>query len=210
MLGGPLVAIVSSGQGGWLIPLMVVAISTYLIVRPEEVEPADDVVMGLSSTSSGSSLMDAQEPELEYVRTRTPAVPLTKADGTVINLRSLAAEKPVLLLAVSEGCGACLSIIRSVKDYRALLPEVDIRLLIRALPEHSTLTDVVAPQTLHDPHGYVSGSISDWPTPAAVLLGMDGLLAGGPEIGNIAIPAFISDIYENLHGVRPPTATPTR
>jgi hypothetical protein len=40
-------------------------------------------------------------------------------------------------------------------------------------------------------------------TPSAVLLGMDGLLAGGPVVGHPDIETFVADIYESLHGVRP-------
>ena len=47
-------------------------------------------------------------------------------------------------------------------------------------------------------------SIGDWGTPAAVLLGVDGLLAGGPEQGEPAVTSFVGDIYESLHGERPP------
>jgi hypothetical protein len=41
-----------------------------------------------------------------------------------------------------------------------------------------------------------------------VLLGADGLLAGGPETGRDSIASFVSDIYESLHGERPPAAVP--
>ncbi len=37
-------------------------------------------------------------------------------------------------------------------------------------------------------------------TPTAVLLGIDGLLAGGPVVGTDDVVAFIDDIYESLHG----------
>lgn len=139
----------------------------------------------------------------EYLRVRTPAVPVTLADGTVENLRTLAARKPMLLLAVSPTCGACVPVISAVAGYRSLLPEVDVRLLLMDAPDNSPLTEQTEPQSLHDPHGYVRGSIMDWPTPTAVLVGIDGMLAGGPEIGHPAISTFVDDIYENLHGERP-------
>ena len=40
-------------------------------------------------------------------------------------------------------------------------------------------------------------------TPTAVLLGIDGLLAGGPVVGYLPITEFISDINESLHRSRP-------
>lgn len=205
LLGGPLGVLIASGQVTWLIPIAVGAVTTLLVLRSEQGQPmaASPPSAPLSATTDPSEGVAAAADEEDYVRTRTPAVPVTAADGSTVNLRTLAARKPVLLLAVSESCAACVPIIGDVAQYRALLPEVEVRLLIRALPEHTSLTDTAEPQTLHDPHGYVSGSIMDWPTPTAVLLGMDGMLAGGPEIGTVDIPHFIDDIYESLHGVRP-------
>ena len=40
------------------------------------------------------------------------------ADGTTVNLRDLAARRPILLLAVSEMCGACTTVIESAPGWR--------------------------------------------------------------------------------------------
>jgi hypothetical protein len=80
-----------------------------------------------------------------------------------------------------------------------------VRLLVSVSPSASRLTETAYPESLHDTEGYVRDSITAWPTPTAVLLGADGLLAGGPESGSAAISSFIGDIYESLHGERPPT-----
>jgi hypothetical protein len=109
------------------------------------------------------------------------------------------------MLFVSEFCGSCQPVIESVDRYRELLPEVEVRFLLSGEPDQElSLASVVEPQTLHDPHHYVADSIVDNPaTPTAILFGMDGLLAGGPEVGSNAIDAFVDDIYESLHGERP-------
>ena len=92
--------------------------------------------------------------------------------------------------------------IERVPEWRELLPELDIRLLLFFPPDADTLTERTEPQSLHDTNGYVSGSLSDhWMTPTAVLLGIDGLLAGGPVVGYLPITEFISDINESLHSV---------
>lgn len=148
------------------------------------------------------------EDDLDYIRTRTPAVPVTQADGTVVNLRKLAMQKPILLLALSEMCGACEPVRERAQAYRDLLPEVDVRLLLGSDPGRSSWVERTEPQSLHDTSEYVSGSIQDWGTPSAVLLGIDGLLAGGPVTGTDAIEQFIADVYESLHGV-PPEQTAT-
>ena len=128
---------------------------------------------------------------------------MTLADGTTQNLRNIASTKALLLLAVSPTCMSCQPVIGQVETYRRLMPELDVRLLLSTTPEESPLLEHDEPQSLHDPEGYVRGSIADWATPTAVLLGADGLLAGGPVTGAEEIDVFFDDIYESLHGERP-------
>ncbi|MEI5583933.1 MULTISPECIES: MauE/DoxX family redox-associated membrane protein [unclassified Agromyces] len=194
-LGGALAAL--GGEWGWIVALAAAAATSALIVwrAPERTEVAPRPTAG--------DLALADRGELEYIRTRTPAVPVTLGDGTPANLRTLSRSRPILLLAVSETCGSCAAVIERVPEWRALLPEVEVRMLVSAPPELSALTEREHPHTLHDPERNVRASIADWGTPAAVLLGIDGLLAGGPEQGATAILSFVDDIYESLHGERP-------
>lgn len=181
----------------WMLALAAVAVTFILIDQPDTVEAAPVRV-------------PVSDDDLEdYVRTRTPAVPVQLGDGSVVNLRKLASSGPILLLAVSDTCGACTPVIENAPHWRELLPEVSVRLLVRSTPDQSTLTSTEEPQTLHDPDDYVRGSIAEWPTPTAVLLGIDGLLAGGPVTGSDAIEEFVGDVYESLHGERPPASTPS-
>jgi hypothetical protein len=192
LLGGPLAAL--GTDWGWLVALAAAAFTAAVVVW------------------RGSTPMDASQSvgnDLDYVRTRTPAVPVTLGDGTTENLRTLSTQRPVLLLAVSETCGTCTPVIEHIPAWRDLLPELDVRLLVSLPPEQSRLTETAPPQSLHDPHDYVRGSIGSWPVPTAVLLGADGLLAGGPESGYNAIASFVSDIYESLHGERPSVDGPS-
>ncbi len=72
-----------------------------------------------------------------------------------------------------------------------------MRFLLAYEPEGGRLTERSEPQSLHDPHEYVSGSLGEWPTPTAILLGADGLLAGGPVTGS-----------DPIDGVRRRTSAP--
>lgn len=174
-----------------------IAVATTMLVH----DPADLP----SSTQPDAVLAPAPADELsDYVRARTPAVFVSFADGTSVNLRELAASGPLLLLAVSETCVACRPVIDSVPAWRALLPELSVRFLLQLPPATSSMTDTDEPQTLHDPSMHVRDSIADWVTPTAVLIGMDGYLAGGPVTGADEIEDFIGDVYESLHGERPP------
>jgi len=194
LIGGPLREAVA--DGGWVIGLGVAAVTTALILWPEGGQEVADA-------PPRAAVADTDD-ERDYIRTRTPAVPVTLADGRVENLRTMAARKPILLLSVSTTCSPCTPIIEKVGVWRELLPEVDVRLLLAAAPESSSLIELAEPQSLHDPDGYVRQSLDTPSTPTAVLLGIDGLLAGGPVLGTDDVEAFIDDIYESLHGQRPP------
>ncbi|GAA3635297.1 hypothetical protein GCM10022200_18260 [Microbacterium awajiense] len=195
LLGGAVV--VAASEPWWIVALAVAAVTVALVLWPEPT--AEESEEPAAPAPAAADPLDD-----EYVRLRTPAVPVSLADGTVVNLRTLAMSKPILLLALSETCGACASVNARVDDWRALLPEVDVRRLLTTDPATTTWADTDEPQSLHDPQGYVRGSIEDWGTPSAVLLGADGLLAGGPVTGANDISQFVADIYESLHGEPPP------
>jgi hypothetical protein len=201
LLGGALLAAIP--YWAWLVAVAVGAITTAFVLWPDgapapaaPAAPADPVSQAVAESRAG-------DDELDYIRTRTPAVPVTQADGTVVSLRHLSMRKPILLLAVSSTCGACKPVVDKLAAFRELLPEVDVRLLLTDAPGASPWTEPDEPQSLHDVERYVSGSIDDWATPSAILLGGDGLLAGGPVTGHVAIDEFVDDVYESLHGERP-------
>ena len=199
LLGGALV--VAAGEWSWIVGTLVAAITTALILWPEE------PVEGLPETERHTPAASDHD-ELDYIQTRTPAVPVTLADGTIVNLRTLAMARPILLLAVSSTCGSCTPVIESVGEWRALLPELDIRFLVMHDPASGMLTETSEPQSLHDPQGYVRGSIADWATPTALLLGVDGMLAGGPVTGADAITEFVEDIRDSLDEVTAAVTSP--
>lgn len=147
--------------------------------------------------NGASPAAELDDPE-DYVRTLTPAVPVTLADGSVRTLRALSETRAQLLLFVSESCGHCEDVIKSAPKWRSSLPQVDIRLVIRAAPEASTLTSEDEPMSLHDIHGWGGESLGARAFPAAVLLGADGLLAGGPVVGFEGVSGFVAEIMTEL------------
>ncbi|MDP3953048.1 MauE/DoxX family redox-associated membrane protein [Microbacterium sp.] len=203
LLGGPLAAL--GDQWLWLIGIAAAAFSAVLVLwHPASADhPVEAGVPTIADRATSEHASSTAADPAEYIRTRTPAVPVMLADGSTVNLRQLAARGPILLLAVKEDCGACRPVINAVPRWRELLPEVAVRFLLWPAPENSALTEHSEPQSLHDPYFYVQGSIADWSTPAAVLIGADGYLAGGPVSGYDDVSAFVGDIYENLHGERP-------
>ncbi len=185
LVGGPAAAGIA--DPGSLLALVLASATTALILWPEgerEDSPATTVWPG---------------DGLDYVRLRTPSVPVTLADGRIANLRSLASRRPQLILSVSPTCASCQPVVDKVPEWRELLPEVDIRFLLATSPGDSPLIETEEPQSLHDSDGYARQSLDATATPAAVLLGADGLLAGGPVAGSEHIEGFVSDILEVLH-----------
>lgn len=191
--GGPLAAFGSVGWE-WMVVLVAVAVTVVLTMWPQQETPVT-----VEAPAAGP---DDGEP-LDYVRTRTPSVPVTLADGTEVSLRALSMTQPILLLAVNPGCAPCAEVMARLPEWRALLPQVSVRLLLTLKPEVSAHAEHAEPQSLHDPYHFVRDSIADWATPTAVLLGADGMLAGGPVTGYRAISVFVDDIYESLNGERP-------
>jgi hypothetical protein len=172
----------------WLAAAAAAAVTAVLVLGPGSASPA-------APASEGVGELAVEEGD--YLRTRTPALPVMLGDGSSTTLRRLADERPQLLLYVSESCGSCEPVIEAVPAWREQLPQLDIRLVLRFGPESSTLSSTVEPLSVHDTEGLLYETF-DLRTPSAVLLGADGLLAGGPIIGNIAVPEFVDDIREEL------------
>lgn len=196
VVGGALAA--GLPQFEWLIALAVSAVTAAFILWPETQHGEAEA----ATAETGVPVVSTAEDDLDYIRTRTPAVPVTLADGTLSTLRVLTTRRPLLLLAVSSTCGACETVMERRETYRKLMPEVDVRLLLTE-PRTSRWAEPHEPQSLHDEHGYVRESLGYGGSPSAVLLGADGLLAGGPVTGDRAVDRFVDDIYESLHGERP-------
>lgn len=173
----------------WLAAAAAVAVTTYLVAgagaAPQE--------------AAGAASIDPDDLE-DYLRLRTPAVPVALADGSSTDLRRLSAQRAQLLLYVSETCGSCQGTINSLPGWQRDLPELDVRMMVAAPAGESSLSDPREPMTVHDPERLVWDTFDLRGTPSAFLLGADGLLAGGPVVGDIAVPDFVEEIRRELRG----------
>ncbi len=175
-------------SGWWILALAAALLTAAVVLLPE---------------TGRSTVAPAHEPDRygddeDYVRTRTPAVPVTLGDGSSRTLRELAASRAQLLLFVSTGCGGCVDVIAAAPRWREQIPQIDIRLVVRATPESSKLTSTDEPLTVHDVHSWAGESFGTLGTPSAVLLGVDGHLAGGPVAGSDAVQEFVADIEQQV------------
>lgn len=139
------------------------------------------------------------EEEGDYLRTLTPRAPVVEADGTRTDLLALSSRGAMLLIFASFGCGPCRQVVADLGSIRQRLPMLDVRVVSAMAPES---LDQVSPEwregALYDEDSMASTMLQVSGTPAAVLLGADGMLAGGPALGIAAVRELIDDIEEAL------------
>ena len=150
--------------------------------------------------SDGDVVADLDPEHLEdYERTEIPHVPVTLADGSVMSLRDFAGARPKLILAVSATCSSCLPTIDAAPQWQERLPELDVHLLFPS-PASTVTSSPTHPGVLYDPMKFIYQGLRMPGTPSAVLLGVDGMLAGGPVVSHDNISAFVADIEAELAG----------
>jgi hypothetical protein len=173
----------------WLLAAAAAALTALLVIGLPS-EPAE--------VSSPEAVAELAVEEGDYLRVRTPALPMTLGDGSTTHLRQLSAQRPQLLVYVSEGCASCTDVIEAVPGWRDELSMLDVRLVLRRDPGSTALSSSVEPMTLHDTEGLLNETFDMRGTPSALLLGADGLLAGGPVIGAVDVVGFVDDIRLEL------------
>lgn len=188
-----------------LVTVLVTA-AAYLIGRDTApLEETADVTSRAGAPAPAAEASQALEPiadadpDGEPARHPIPDVIVGTGRGFE-RLQNMAARQSMLLLHVSAGCGAC----REVMDY---LQDKDHRIgpvAVRAL-KPTYATDSVAPAAvgplpaeivLTDPAGKAAHDLGIQRYPSAVLIGTDGLTAGGPVFGAEDVIALIEEVRE--------------
>jgi hypothetical protein len=141
-----------------------------------------------------------KEDELgDYLRSPIPGALVQAAEGHAVTLVELARLKAQLLLFLSKGCGSCDAIYAQIPEWRRRMPTVEVRIVIMGTPHPSFAEWTQAnPNTLFDVKGEAKRTLAIRGTPSAVLLGADGLLAGGPVVGSEVTLTFAEDIVKQL------------
>ena len=138
------------------------------------------------------------EEELDYSRQPMPYAALEDEAGRSIPLTALVAEGAVLLVFISPGCGPCKPVIEELPGWDEGLGPVRVRAVVAQPVELATQqAPALSGRVLHDPQGTLA-RIFGVGTPAAVLLGGDGLLAGGPVRGRDQVVDFVGDVRAEL------------
>ncbi|WP_162143194.1 MauE/DoxX family redox-associated membrane protein [Granulicoccus phenolivorans] len=133
--------------------------------------------------------------EEDYFRAPIPDVVLIDRDRQPTTLRSLAMLRAQLLVTVNCYCGPAMFTLARVADYRDRLPALDVRVLSSVdLARVPNLDPGVLASSVYDHDQIAHRALGITSSPAAVLIGADGLLAGGPVLGPEEVDAFIAEV----------------
>ncbi len=137
------------------------------------------------------------DEELDYLRQPIPFMALQGDDGPV-HLRELARQKAWLVLYVSIGCGSCRDALDRGEEFAEEFEHVGV-LVVTTTPTATDHPDRPAGATVaYDENQQLRTMFELRSTPSALLVGADGLMAGGPVDGGPATLEFIEDVAEQL------------
>ncbi|WP_210649281.1 MauE/DoxX family redox-associated membrane protein [Nocardioides sp. SYSU D00065] len=150
------------------------------------------LVAGRASTPPASSEV------LDYERQPIPFGVLTRHDGSSATLTELAASQARLLLVLNPGCSPCVRVAERVDGWSAQLgPAVGVVAVYPDGPSARAASQHAAETAAWEPELNIRRVFSVG-TPAAILLGADGFLAGGPVAGEDDVVEFVAEVQEAL------------
>lgn len=180
-----------------------------LEVGPDGAAPGDLVIGGAAVLALlGDAVEPEPEPEpeaepdqpteLDYVRRPIPDAVLLDREGAPHTLRELTALRPLLLVSVDCLCVEPRRALETLPAWQEALPILDVRLVVQFRPAAGRLTPQQEAITFYDHTGIASRSLRMMGQLSAVLLGADGLLAGGPVSGYDEVAAFVEEIAAEI------------
>lgn len=161
------------------------------------------LIIGLPKPGADQPIANRVEPaavpaeELEYIRTPFPDRVLLAGDGKPTTFHELVQQKAVLLVFINCFCGSSMQTIGELPGWRERLPQLDVH-LVASMSAQAAESQALPPNRMVDHHGTVWRSLDLTSSPAAVLLGADGLLAGGPVYTVPQIAEFVEMISDEL------------
>lgn len=186
--GGVLPWVADAGRLGWAwigVSALALAVLGSILYTP-----AADRWAG----QTGSVAADGEGELMDYIRLPVPYVALESIGGERRYLREMVRTGPLVLIFVSFGCASCLKVLERLPQWQRDIPVEICPVVSTAMP----LPPELPTGLLLDPAGEAFRALDMSGNPSAVLLGADGLLAGGPVLGSSAIRQFIEDIAGEL------------
>ena len=194
VLGHGVISMLAEGSALAWVAMTVLAVAVGVLVTYRSPGATNPSTPGASSAS-------VVDDDGEYVRRTAPHVALLDEDGRLFPLHRRTMEAAHLLVFVTPGCGPCARIVSQVPGWAAFLSPLAVKAVVLGEP---TLLDgdlaVLRGHAYFDPYD-IGRSAFGVPTPSAVLVGTDGLLAGGPALGEEEVVGFVSEIRDHLRSV---------
>ena len=187
----------NSADWGWVLGAALIALTMWAVQRGEALAEPD-----FGESDDNHLLLPVYEDRgdgEEYVRMPIPYATLHTLDGKNFSIRELAELKARVLFFVSPTCGACLSIFDKLADWVHKLPQLELHPVFSSVSNAKTASVPESITPLIDPkfaamHAFGRG------TPLAVVLGSDGLLAGGPVRGASDVSDVMDQLIEEFTG----------
>jgi thiol-disulfide isomerase/thioredoxin len=178
------------GEGSlwaWVLAAALTAAIAVLVTWRDPSSPGAEAAVALG----------AVDDDGEYVRAAIPDVQVQTEDGRMVLLDREVLQGALLLVFLSPGCGPCGRIGPLLAGWGEDLAPVRVRAVAIDHPGIAEAFPFFAGVSYYDPYGFARRAF-DVGTPAAVLLGTDGYLAGGPVQGEEAIHDFVAEVTEHL------------
>ncbi|HSN43612.1 MAG TPA: MauE/DoxX family redox-associated membrane protein [Propionibacteriaceae bacterium] len=185
-----------AAQAWWLAGAIVSAALAALVFFEPQARASD---LPTWEPTRDTSTADADDGE--YVRRPIPPVSLMDAEGSWVPLPQLARQQAVLLVWVSFTCGSCAEVLSQFAGWAERLPQLGFRLVVPDFAELERSWPQLLTYGLIDPAGNAKAFFGETAVPLAVLLGADGLLAGGPVRGSSGITEMVEEIVTQFDAV---------
>ena len=135
--------------------------------------------------------------EEQYVRVPIPHAALYLENGRHTNMRALAKNQARVLVFVSATCAGCVKFLKTMSSWQERLPQVALHPVYSSLDSLQTSRNAgTLPEGLTPLIDREAGARANFGNgvPLAVVLGADGLIAGGPVAGKEQVEELLADI----------------
>lgn len=215
---GDLAAAVTAHTGAWILWVLALVAATVLTALAlggtrAEAAPAGERTAGAAAGSvparahEAGAIADADiadDDELEYEREEIPfGMLVERVDGEerYVSVRETLSRAAQLMVWVTPGCGPCERTVDQMRGWsERLAPHVQLRAMLRQ--PFDTFSEEFLERTGEhasvDVEMNIATSLRSAGAPAAMLLGADGLTAGGPVFGGPAVAEFVEQVIAQI------------
>lgn len=201
--GGATPTAIELGRDG--VPVGPPAVGTARVIElitgsAESAVVPDDSTPAAPAQEAAPPIGEAADDLADYERRPIPDGVLLDHEREPVTVRQLAERRAQLLVGIDCLCSPARHSIDNLLAWQERLPILDVRLVVPFKLRPDILTGGREAMALYDHRGLASRSLGLLGQTSAVLLGADGLLAGGPVSGREAVEEFVAEIEAQVAG----------